>query len=383
VAVAFFVGACARAASAAVTFPLEAKWSATLPASPAFAPAFDATRIYLPLQTKQLVALMIKDGSVAWSVECPMTTAPAAGDGLVYAGSEDLIEARAESNGAAQWRRPVQGRVVSLHWDTGWLFAQTEPGVFFAIRAKDGEIIWQKDFGSPLSERAPPAPTGDRLYLPLKDGRILALSLQNGDEIWTHKLAESAVGILPVGNRVFVGARDNQFHSLNADDGDADWRYPTGADLLGLPVLDARRVYFIALDNILRGHNRNSGSMLWKQVLPVRPFTGPLLSGETLIVTGVAAELHGYNTADGKSVGAPFALKGAENEEMLLAAPPYLTAQDSLILVTKGGQVRAVGSPAPAATPDSVPGPGAASPAETPPPAAPDTPPTDAPSPAP
>ena len=32
---------------------------------------------------------------------------------------------------------------------------------------------------------------------------------------------------------------------------------------------------------------------------------------------------------------------------MLLAAPPHLTAQDSLILVTKGGQVRAVGSPAP------------------------------------
>ncbi len=153
VAVAFLiVVACARDASAAVTFPLEAKWSATLPASPAFAPAFDATRIYLPLQTKQLVALMIKDGSVAWSVECPMTTAPAAGDGLVYAGSEDLIEARAEGNGAAQWRRPVQGRVVSLHWDTGWLFAQTEPGVFFAIRAKDGEILWQKDFGSPLSD---------------------------------------------------------------------------------------------------------------------------------------------------------------------------------------------------------------------------------------
>ena len=208
VAVAFLVVVgCARAASAAVAFPLEAKWSATLPASPAFAPAFDATRIYLALQTKQLVALMIKDGSVAWSVECPMTAAPAAGDGLVYAGSEDLIEARAEGNGAAQWRRPLQGRVVSLHWDTGWLFAQTETSVFFAIRATDGAILWQKDFGSPIAERAPPAPAGDRLYLPLKDGRVVALSLQNGDEIWTHKLAEPAVGILPVGDRFHCSAR--------------------------------------------------------------------------------------------------------------------------------------------------------------------------------
>ena len=148
---------------------------------------------------------------------------------------------------------------------------------------------------------------------------------------------------------MFVGARDNQFHSLSADDGDADWRWPTGADLLGLPVLDARRVYFIALDNILRGHNRNNGDMMWKQVLPFRPFTGPLLSGETLIVAGVAARAARVTTRPTENPRPTFALKGAENEEMLLAAPPHLTAQDLFILVTKGGQVRAVGSAAPAA----------------------------------
>ena len=44
---------------------------------------------------------------------------------------------------------------------------------------------------------------------------------------------------------------------------------------------------------------------------------------------------------------------------MLLAAPPHLTAQDSLILVTKGGQVRAVGSTRAAAAPHSPPAPDA------------------------
>ena len=366
-AVAFFVVLfCARAATAAVTFPLEVKWSAAMPAPPAFAPAFDDNRIYVSLKTNQLVALLIKDGSTAWSVECPMTAPPAAGAGFVYAGNEDFIEARSDIDGSAQWRRAVQGRVISLHWDAGWLFAQTEPGAFFAIRAADGETIWQKDFGSPLS--APPAPAGDRLYLPLKDGRVVALALQSGEEIWTHKLKESAAGVLPVGNRVFIGARDNQFHSLSADDADDDWQWQTGADLLGLPVLDEKRVYFVALDNVLRGHDRNNGTMMWKQVLPVRPFTGPILSGETLIVSGVAAQLRAYNARDGKPVG-NHELKGAENEEMLLAAPPHLTAQDSLILITRGGQVRALGTvAAPAAAPDA-------------PPAAPDAAPTPAPEP--
>jgi outer membrane protein assembly factor BamB len=363
VAVAFFVALfCAQTAAAAVTFPLEAKWSAALPAPPAFPPAFDDNRIYVSLRTNQLVALLIKDGSTAWSVECPMTAPPAAGAGLVYAGIDGAIEARRDADGAAEWRRPVQGRVMSLHWDAGWLLAQTEAGPLLALRAADGEIIWQKDFGSPLSD-ASPAPAGDRLYLPLKDGRVVALALQTGDDIWTHKLAEPAAGILPVGDRVFVGGRDNQFHSLSADDADADWRWTTGADLLGLPVLDSKRVYFVALDNVLRGHNRNNGTMMWKQVLPVRPFTGPILSGQTLIVSGVAAQLHAYNASDGKPVG-NHEVKGVENEEMLLAAPPHLTAQDSLILITRGGQVRALGAvaapaaapPAPA-TPDTAPTP--------------------------
>ena len=362
VAAAFFLAIFAPVSVAAVTFPLEAKWSATLPAPPEFVPAFDANRIYLGLKTKQLVALLIKDGTTSWSVECPMSAPPAAGAGLVYTGSEDAIEARAESDGRAQWRRPVKGRVISLHWDAGWLFAQTEPGPLLALRAADGEILWQKDLGSPLS--ALPAASADRLYLPLKDGRVMALTLQSGDELWTEKLAESAAGILPVGNRVYIGARDKFFRSLSADDGDEDWRFPTGADILGVPVLDSRRVYFIALDNILRGHNRNNGSMEWKRVLPVRPFTGPLLSGNTLIVSGVAAQLYAYNSLDGKSAG-NHEVKGPENEEMLLAAPPHLSAQDSLILVTKGGYVRALGSPA-AAPPEAAPATDPATPAEAP-----------------
>jgi outer membrane protein assembly factor BamB len=361
VAVAFCVlAARPRTSTAAVTFPLEAKWSATLPAAPSYSPAFDDNRIYVPLNTNQLVALMIKDGSVAWSVECPMSAPPAAGAGLVFAGGDGLIEARADTTGSAQWRRPVPGRVLSLHWEAGWLIAQTEPGPLLAMRAADGEILWQKDFGSPLS--APPAPAGDRLYLPLNDGRVVALSLAAGEEIWTHKFAEPAAGILPVGDRVFVGGKDNHFYSLSAEDADRDWRWPTGADLLGLPVLDHRRVYFIALDNVLRGHDRNNGTMMWKRLLPVRPFTGPLLSDETLIVSGVAAELYAYNTRDGKDAG-KFSLKGAENEEILLAAPPHLSVQDVLILVTKGGQVRAVG--APAAPPEAPPAP----PTPEPPPA--------------
>ena len=178
-------------------------------------------------------------------------------------------------------------------------------GPLLALRASDGEILWQRDLGASL--QGAPAPAGDRVYLPLKDGRILALALQTGEEIWAHKLSEAAVGILPVGDRVFVGARDNHLHSLEANDATTDWKWQTGADVLGLPVLDEKRVYFVALDNVLRGHNRNSGSMLWKRVLPMRPFTGPLLSGQTLIMARrrqrtACLQFHRWQTGQGRRV---------------------------------------------------------------------------------
>jgi outer membrane protein assembly factor BamB len=359
-AVFFVVSSLPGEAHAAITFPLEAKWTVTLPAPPAFVPAFDHDYLYVALQTNQLAALVISDGTDVWWVECPTTAPPVAGDGLVFTGSDGSIEARDRLDGRVRWRRPVAGRINSLHWDTGWLFATTEDGPFLAVRAADGQILWQRETGSPLS--APPAAAGDHLYVPLRDGRILALVLQTGDEIWTHQLTDSAAGILPVGDRLFVGGRDNQFHALDASDADTDWRWKTGADLLGLPVLDTRRVYFIALDNILRGHSRSSGTMLWKVVLPMRPFTGPLLIGDTLVVSGVAAELRAYSTIDGKATGS-YVLKGAENEEVLLAAPPYLTSQNLFILTTKGGKLHGVG---PSAKPAAAEAPGPAAPAPAP-----------------
>jgi outer membrane protein assembly factor BamB len=377
VAAAFFIVWSAVRPQAAVTFPLTVKWTAALPSPPGFAPAFDAEYAYVSLRTNQLIALHLKDGSQAWSVEYPTTAAPAAGDGLVFVASEDLVEARAQSDGRAVWRRPVEGRISALHWDTGWLLASADNGPLLAIRAVDGEVLWRRDLGAPL--QAAPALAGDRVYLPVSDGRVLALSLETGDEIWSRKLAEPAVGILPVGDRVFVGSKDNQMHSLKAGDGGTDWRWRTGADLLGLPVLDTRRVYFVALDNILRGHNRNSGSMEWKRVLPMRPFTGPFLSGGLVIVSGVASELHAYNAADGKPAqNGDIVVKGAENEEMLLAAPPHLTQDDLIILITKAGQVRALASQGTSPAPKAPAAAPAASPANPTPAEEPDKPDEDA-----
>jgi outer membrane protein assembly factor BamB len=330
-------------ASTALTFPLLPKWSATLADSPAFAPVYDKGFAYFSLRNNQLVAISLSDGMPAWSVECPTTSAPAAGDGLVFTASETGIESRHQKDGTLNWRRPIEGRVTSLYWDTGWLIATIDKGPLVAIRGGDGDVLWHRDLGAPL--QSVPALAGDRVYASLNDGRVVAQSLQTGDVLWTSTLDEPGNDILALDERLYVGSRDDWFYCLNTKDGKRRWRWRNDADVVGAPVIDRRHVYFVALDNMLRALNRSGGSLAWKRSVPMRPSSGPLLSGKLLIVPGLSAELHAFAITDGSPAG-DFVLQGTQGEELQLAAPPHLTSDDTLIIVTKNGLLRAlVGTP--------------------------------------
>ena len=333
-------------------FPLHAAWTATLADFPSFPPAYDTGFGYFALRNDQLVAISLEDGMPAWSVECPTSAAPAAGGGLVFTGGAAGIESRSQKDGQLVWTRPIEGRITSLYWDTGWLIAATDKGPLLVARATDGEVLWQRDLGAPL--HSAPALAGDRLYVSLNDGRIIALSLQTGDELWTYTLDKPGEGILALAERLYVGSLDDWFYCLDTKDGKRKWRWRNDADVVGMPVIDTRRIYFVALDNMLRALNRGGGSLYWKHALPMRPSSGPLLTGNLLIVPGLAAELHGYAIADGAAAG-DFVLKGRQGEELQLAAPPHLTTKKTIVILTKNGQLQALGTAPPAAAPVAAP----------------------------
>jgi hypothetical protein len=62
-------------------------------------------------------------------------------------------------------------------------------------------------------------------------------------------------------------------------------------------------VYFVSLDNILRGLNRSSGVQRWKSALALRPIAGPLKYRETLVVAGTTPLLQAFSARDGNTAG--------------------------------------------------------------------------------
>ena len=54
------------------------------------------------------------------------------------------------------------------------------------------------------------------MYVPLADGRVLALRADNGEILWERRLPEAPNDILVSDQQLFVGSNDNYLYCLNA-----------------------------------------------------------------------------------------------------------------------------------------------------------------------
>ncbi len=304
-------------------------------------PAIDDTRVYVPLRNNQLAAVELASGKVEWTIPIAGRPTLAAGDGLVFLTGPTAISARAADDGSLRWSVELDAEVTgALKWDDGWLIAVSGSGQAFAIRARDGQIIWKAPLGAPST--VPPALAANCVYFAVADGRVMAHRLLTGAPIWTRKLGGAPAEMLPLDDRIFVGAKDHFFYCLAVKNGSVKWRWRTGGEIIGAPIVDERSVFFVSLDNVVRALGRGNGHQRWSRILATRPSGGPLhFERDVVLVAGIAAEVWVYSGAD----GAP---TSEINTPAELAVPPLLAhASDRrtrmLVVLTLEGQMQALG----------------------------------------
>lgn len=318
----------------------ESRWKIALPDGPSAPAAYDATHAYIPLRDGKLTAIELTDGKSLWTVDAPTSWAPAIGQALLFIARDHVIRALDTTNGRQQWRILLDHPLaVAPLFDTGWLLVGTEGGLVMALRAADGEVLWKLDLGSRLV--APPAPAGASAYFALSDGRIVAVDLHSGTARWTRQLATPSSAMLALDDRMFVGAEDNYFYCIALKDGAIKWRWRTGGDIVGAPIVDEARVFFMSLDNVLRALDRRTGSQQWHQAVSSRTIGGPFRSGSLIVLATLSAQLQAFHRADGQPAGSSPAPQG-DDLATTLAAPPQQISQagrDAFVLLTRQGVI--------------------------------------------
>ena len=340
--------------------PFRATWKVPLNASLSAPPVFSGDRGFFPLDNGRLEAHDLATGDTVWSVDARVASQPAAGGGQVFFVEPDAIRAARGDDGSLAWQLPFSEPLASpLVWDNGWLVAASASGSILAFRASDGRLIWRHDVGSPPSAR--PALAADRVYIAAGDARIVALQVETGAPLWERRLGGAPSDMLALDDRVYIGSNDNFLYCLRASDGEIDWRWRTGGDVVGLPIVDDQRVYFVALDNLLRALDRRSGAQRWKRALPFRPRAGPVRVGDALVVSGVAPTLRAFLARDGTPAGevatesevasAPYALASAATPTFVVVTRS-LAAGATLTAISRVSEpLPTPGAPAPTAPP--------------------------------
>ena len=318
---------------------LDARWVVTFETVPAATPGYDANTAYVPLK-EQLVAVNLDRGTIRWRIDVASSFTPATGDGLVFIVTDSTIEARDAQAGDVRWRAPLPGGAARpLYYDTGWLIASTPSGDLAALRASDGQVVWRRELGAPLS--GTPGPALDRLYLPLEDNRLVSILLADGEVVWERELPARVTSLRALDDQLVVGTAAKRVVSVELRNGRERWGWTVGGDISGAPAADEERIYFAARDNVLRAVDRGSGNLRWKANLPSRPAGGPLRLPDTLLMPLVSNELQRFEPETGKP--APSVRAAGEVGAQPFFRPNARLTSPQLITVSREGHLQGFG----------------------------------------
>lgn len=276
-------------------FPSELAWTIDVATRPIAAPVTADNRLFVALQTG-IAAVNVKDRSLAWTQKIVAAGALAAAANRLIVPSDGQLRALDTASGETAWTAAT-GQLTAppfIHGD--WVYVASGEQLS-SYQIADGAAGWSRDVGV-VEER--PAVMDSRMYVPVSDGRIVALDLASGEPLWETAI----IGVKPTeplvhGNRVFAGSAAKRFCSFRTDNGVKDWCFSIGSVVVGQPAADASRVYFVALDNLLYAHDRGHGARMWKRDLRYRPSAGPFVVGGSVTAPGKTSRMLVFDAVTG------------------------------------------------------------------------------------
>lgn len=281
--------------------PIGQKWSMDLKGKVAESPVSDGTRVFIAYASHELVALSVSNQAELWHQSTGVTCALALDGALLFDCGADAIEARRTADGTVAWTLPDVRIVAPLAAERGWLLAVTATEIL-AIRAIDGKIIWRDPAGG---VQLAPVFDADVVYLGANDGRLVALKLATGDQLWQKFVPEGVTAIAGSHGRAYAGGGDKQFYCYDGTTGEliSGWPWRIGALVTGHIAIDDDRVYFAALDNVVRGLSRGNGNQRWDHLLTDRAPQGVWAIGHIVFVPSLSAHLLMLYAKDGHASG--------------------------------------------------------------------------------
>ena len=320
--------------------PAKPGWQLLLTSPPSAGGVMDEDRVYIPLESQQVIALERSTGKTLWLVDVESAWPPVAAAGVVFIAASDEIHALDAASGARRWRVPIASPLVApMAFSAGYLLVPMAPDQVTALRTADGAVAWTRALGGPGGTMWITADNAG-IYITVVPGRVVALSPADGRIKWDRAVAGVMTTPAIARERIIVGDVDNdRFYALDAGNGKERWPWDAGGDPVGAAA-EKDLVFLVALDNTVKAVKRGNGHQQWRKTLTTRPMSAPYAVGGTVLVVGERPALAAFAAKTGAAMGsyeAPTRLRGAP---LVDPAPKPFTV--TMVVIMRDGNVVAL-----------------------------------------
>lgn len=219
------------------------------------------------------------------------------------------------------WKRSIGNGDIELKLNfSSFIFDKTiynidGYGFLSALDFSTSKVVWDKE----LSEKVSGGLGGDHnnLYYTTFQGEFVALSRENGQELWrTNLKSESVAQPSSNGNLVAVQTVDGKLMAFDTQDGRLKWRYDSIGPLLSLrgtpsPIISQRYTLTSFANGELLAFDNKTGQPYWKATLAspqgrtelerlVDPDGQAIIDGDTLYTIAYQGKLVALNAITGQ-----------------------------------------------------------------------------------
>lgn len=182
----------------------------------------------------------------------------------------------------------LSGEILALSavGKEGWLRA-------FDRRTRKVRWTFEEEFCAPL------VISGDTLLAAGEDGRVHALRISSGEELWQTRAGRAWTAPSVGEGMVYVGNWEGVIVGLDAGNGEELWRRQLGAGVRTRPTLGAGRIFAGTSGGKVVALEAASGDLLWERDLGALLTPGMALGREALVVGAVDRRLYALDLESG------------------------------------------------------------------------------------
>lgn len=261
-------------------------------------------------------------GKLIWEVETefPLSGCPGIGLDTVILGSSnaDVITLDLET-GEKRWDARVSSEVLAVpKVANGTVIVRTTDGRITAFDEESGEELWGFERNvPPLSIRGVGDPIiyGDHVIVGFANGKVFALRLRDGKQIWeasaaipkgrteVERLIDLDADPVEADGVVFLAGYQGGIVAILTMDGDVLWRSEEVSSYAGLSI-DWRYLYVTDTNSNVWQLDQRNGAALWKQKeLLHRKLTAPASIENAVVVGDLEGYVHWLSDEDGRQMG--------------------------------------------------------------------------------